>query len=237
MKKVIRRSVFETNSSSSHSVTYRRKTDDDYEIYEKRTYKCTDNDRKIAFLISACDIAMMPLLREISNWVAKFNIKTDKNFIGWIEHNFSCQNEEELFERLKAYSDITEEVIKNTIGPYYEFSGKENRDELLQIFIDEWHIPEELMSTSIYIDWQKRIMQTYAQFLNTTAEEVQNYFDAKFGDEYPICECFFDEGPLESCNCGIEEVLWQVENEYKDIEELTLAVLNDELSIFADEWY
>lgn len=235
MKRVIRRSVFETNSSSSHSVTFKYKTDDDYNKYAYAVgkTKITDNEQKIAFLLSACHQSMDDSLRAIVNWIKEFNIELDYDVNEWIYDVFSVYDDDDFFNDINECTAITDDILRKTLSPTIQLSGEETREDLLELFIKDGPFSVDIGRVRTYTQAYDTVLGVYSKFTGRRMDKIERTIFNRFGTEFPLCRKFFKEGNFDDCNCGCINLV----TNGIGLGKLTEDLLNDKVSMFICESY
>ena len=149
-RKVIRNSVFETNSSSCHSVSVRGKSESNYyariivngdtvevelDEYGWSGYPCDDFDSKLAYALS---MVLHTEYQGFDHWDENFRVNQEK-----LE---KCAGYKLLLDAINKHGDCEKIIIKPKVGfypyGYIDHQSYENYDSL-QDFLDDWNVDAE----------------------------------------------------------------------------------------------
>lgn len=236
MKKVVRKSVFETNSSSAHAFAFINKKNEHYSAYESKLSKVTDDFHKLMVVIASCDVNLKDSIQYFADWLMdnvdggnKLDYRESRELAWDIMEN---GDEESIAEALKNNPSISDESIIEALDSDYKERCGENiylafiRDNWdLCTFLDYWKIRKE--AKEFYI-------KTKGAF-DKKQSEIVNLKGYRYDD--CICDDFFYDGALVECNCDIESLADKIPGEYPNADALMTALFNDELSIFYMERY
>lgn len=224
MKEVIRLSTFETNSSSTHSFAFRKKSDEDYGKYSKRIPCIKDNFDKLIVVIGALSQSITNARHALYDWVECNSYKnTDVN--NFVENLLALNDKTKMAEFLRNSKEIKRNAYNDY--KYFVYDGHDIYDSFVECYP---------MSTYLqYIHSVDIAIRAYANILGLSEESVKDKIkEIKVCDDDYICRSLFEEGPLCECYCGIEDILKNVKTEY-DIESLMRDLLSDKTTIFCYE--
>ena len=237
MKKVIRKGVFETNSSSAHAFAFINKNDKDFDRYEKKLSKVIGDFEKVKVVVSSCDRCLQDPIRLFINWLD--GSLPDEKHLDWYEcYDLACDilelgDYDKIVDALKKCDLITEDMIINSLdSDYKDVYGDEDpylvfakTDDGISSFVEYWQYRKQAIE--FYKKSQKSV----------NSKELDELEMNAYRDDYCICEDLFFDGALVECNCEIEDLVDKIPCEYPTMDALMTALFNDELSIFCMEDY
>lgn len=236
MKRVVRKGVFETNSSSAHAFAFLKKNDEKFKAYEKKLTMVTDDFDKLRVVVASCDMNLKESIRYFVDWLAdNLNGGTECDYYearekAWdiLEHG----DEKSIADAMRNDPSISDESIINLLdSDYKERYGEDiylafiRNDYDLCNFLDYWNI-------------RKEAKEFYVKTKGDFTKEQADIMDIKgYRYEDCICDDFFFDGALVECNCDIETLVDLIPLRYPSVSELMTALFNDELTIFYTEDY
>lgn len=252
MKKVVRKGVFETNSSSAHAFAFVKKSADMYPKYENenKITKITDNEDKILVILSAFDLARKNAKNTFMNWL---NEDVGGRFDDYeVAYNFAdevCKlaDYEKIAELLKSTPELGEEFLLSQ--PFSDIWNITYEDPYLSLVHEEF-FKGNIIGTKDTVEFTKcieKVIDAYAQYLNEDRSKVEERIeDNRYSRDDCLAECLFEEGEMDDCNCGIDDFIseWAKSHSLETLEDITentkklvLDLMNDELCIFQAEAY
>ena len=224
MKAVIRKGVFETNSSSTHSLSIKKSTSK--EISEEASFEIRTKEAKIALLFGLIENA------EIEHSYTKYK-KAEYN------RNLVLSFKDALIEEYCKLNNYTNEEALLQID-YEEFSNTYLRD----ILKNENTAKERLNE---YLEENEDFKNAFKQSKNS---DIVDFAKKYFADDYTEfkmltdgkfrCDKYFENGCLNSCDCGFEsytKIAEQFDLDENQIEDKAKEFLSDECKIIAKEYW
>ena len=236
MKRVIRYGVFETNSSSTHSMTYSKTPPKEY------TFECASPWSRLVVLKALTNVGVETDLREEETFA--INPDHDEEF----EEEYQETSDEEAEEDEGAEKqEISEDESEEEEDYDYEYHDSPTSD-ILKSFYER--------CAEIYCEREGINKKDLAEHLGElTAKNLLNlknvkryvgYFKQCYdGRDCDLCDCLFAEGTLDDCTCGFDyarSVLWNIFDgaDYlflSDFTEKATEYLYGEKRFFATEHY
>ena len=197
MKRVIRKGVFETNSSSTHSLAF-----ENYCPFDDCDWYVDSVDGKFSLAIDLIDHA----LYEDSGW-RDYYYEED---VAWAMDKLEvCLKEN--------YSDLFIELV-NRFGEFKDIPIRtilfelEEKDIEMPEFINENEHMKELWERfdsrgELLLRFRKKLAEEYLKIKKkNTKEEMEKYFYPEPDGHGFACYNWFNEGALYGCNCGLEDI-------------------------------
>lgn len=223
MKTVIRNSTFETNSSSSHAITFKTKEDSQFELYQKRLREIKYNDERLHILVGACQLKMQESFYELSDVFYK---KVDIYEIEYTNVTAALkesENKNEFIDKCKNVKEMEYVIPKASRllrhDPYARFV---NRHKLFDNYFK-------------FKEYRDEVIKAFAKIEGMTPKNVVDEYDLDNMRGEPICTRLFNRNPLGDCNCGVESVFNLIETKYANMTDLANAIFNEELTLFTCE--
>ena len=224
MKAVIRKGVFETNSSSTHSLSLGKTASK--EISEEASFEIRTREAKIALLFGLIENAEM----EYSHAKHK---KTE------YKRNLVLAFKEAVIEECCKLNECTREMALLQID-YEEFSNTYLRD----ILKNEETAAEKLNE---YLNVNDDFKTAFRQSKNNDIVEFAKKYFIDDYNEFKLltngkyqCDKYFSNGCLCDCNCGFEsytKIAEQFDLDGNKVEDKAKAFLSDECKIIAKEYW
>lgn len=196
MKRVIRKSVFETNSSSTHSLAFGKYCPNEYD------WQIDDIEGKFKLALDLIDHA----LYEDYGW--RDNYYTDDVEIAISQlDKYLKDNYGEFYNELIAKFGTFIKISFRSI--LYEL--KESNIEIPQSIIKNKHIKalcdnfdEE---SELVLRFRNKLIDEYLKITkkDTKEEKAKYVYNEPDGNGFS-CYNWFDEGPLFECNCGLHDI-------------------------------
>lgn len=204
----IRNGVFETNSSSTHSLTIASAEN----YTEKYSFKLTKPLEKIIWLfavINECEDMYQSRLKwtnktkeELKQDLIKKakalypNCDKNKHYYGLDITEFGNDLESENVDSEDLLNFLMEEDDE-----YYDYMNEEYK-------IFEWENPRDLM-----LSFKRKVIDEYCNMENVSKEEMFDRLITEYNKKYKhqicskcnmvfYCTRFFNEGPIDDCDCG-----------------------------------
>lgn len=224
MKAVIRKGVFETNSSSTHSLSLGKTASK--EISEEASFEIRTREAKIALLLGLIENAEM----EYSH---------AKHKKAEYKRNLVLAFKEAVIEEYCKLNNYTKEIALLQID-YEEFSNTYLRD----ILKNEETAAEKLNE---YLNVNDDFKTAFRQSKNNDIVEFAKKYFIDDYNEFKLltngkfrCDKYFENGCLNSCDCGFEsytKIAEQFDLDENRIEDKAKEFLSDECKIIAKEYW
>ncbi len=223
MKTVIRKSVFETNSSSTHSLSLGKVTSN--EVDNNASFEIRTKEAKIALLFGLIENAEL----ECDERKKKYN--TSREIV--------LKFKDAVIYEYCALTGYTKDQALLQID-YEEFSNTYLRD----ILKDEKTAKEKLKK---YLEENEDFKDRFKRCKGVDIVEfAKDYFELDFMEFKAIargkyrCDKYFENGCLNDCYCGFESyarISKQLDLANSNIQEKAKAFLNDDCKIIAKEYW
>ena len=186
MKKVIRYGVFETNSSSTHSMTYSKVAPEEY------TFECASPWSRLVVLRALTIVALESERRKEETFEVQLDYdeeleKEYKEMMGAITEEETSDetsiDEDEFVCTPDTSADILVEFYDACAALYCERAGVSKED---------------------LVEHLGKLSATDIMELKNVDRYVNHFKRCYYGNDCDLCECLFEEGPLDFCTCGYE---------------------------------
>lgn len=212
MKRVIRKGIFETNSSSTHSLSFGKGCPFDYE------WSVDDIDEKFMLAIAVIDHALYDMCRWRDNYFEADVKWAIEKLEEYLRDNYR-DSYDRLVERYGLFKDIS---IRSVL---YEFEV--NDIEIPSSILENEHIEALWQSTlgtncELVLRFRNKLVEEYLNRTNRNTEEEREKFefDELYDNGYSCSEWFID-GSLYKCDCGLHDI-------YEVYEKIVGSVKTDE---------
>lgn len=234
MKTVIRKSTFETNSSSAHAFTFREPSDSKLELCKQKLVEVTEPFDKLLVLVGACQLVIENSRIFLVRWFE--HLTNDYDYArALVNQIVKLDNLDKIAQSIEENPKINKDALASEKKKYDKIKSKldcnfyqwlvAQRSDLLTILNSKSYIDDAI---NAYVNVTK-------EPLNTVINKIKNNSD-KSSD--PVCRMLFDESPLEECNCGLDDYISEIGTKYKSMTELANKIFNNELIVFKCEaWY
>ena len=222
MKTVIRRNVFETNSSSTHSLTY--------------------TDKAPAKYTFVCDSAWSRLLmlKALVNQAEQSSKYDGSIYNEEYEEDF-CEVDNEEYEVDEMINELLKEEGEDNFETFDEDCKthvKEFFNACVKVFSKKENVPVE--EIPVYLG--KKLIESYkGEQLSFTEEEFLGYFLKSYNkDGDDLCSYMFSEGCLDMCDCDFtcyRSISMEVIRGKDTLEDSAEKYLYGEKKFFAKEYY
>lgn len=224
MKTVIRKGVFETNSSSTHSLSLGMVSSK--EIDEEASFEIRTREAKIALFFGLIENAEMEFC-QFKHRKAEYDKKLVLSF------------KEAVIEEYCKLNNYTKEQALLQID-YEEFSNTYLRDILknektAKEKLNEYLNVNEDFKTAFKQSKNNDIVEFAKGYLVDDYNEFKRITNGKFR-----CDKYFENGCLNNCDCGFEsytKIAEQFDLDGNKVEDKAKEFLSDESKIIAKEYW
>lgn len=250
MKVVVRKGVFETNSSSAHAFAFVKKSYEKYSDYEndKRVLKLTENEDKMLVLLAGFELAVKNARNSLVMWLENDVggvFADDQTAEDFTDEVLSLGDYDKIVDLLKSRSEFDDDFILTQLGEDFVYLYKDPYQALVHECFTENYVG---INETINLNFCKeKAIESYARFINKDLDEVINSLESnRYSKEDCYAECLFEESAMEDCGCGVDDFVrdWSsccdftdLDNVTKNVEALVSDLMNDNLSIFQTEAY
>lgn len=197
MKRVIRKGIFETNSSSTHSLSFGKGCPFDYE------WTVDGVEWKFRLAMAVIDHALYDMYRWRDNYFEEDVEWAIEKLVEYLRDNYR-DSYDRLIERYGSFKDISIRSV------FYEFEV--NYIEIPDNILENEHIEALWQSTldtncEIVLRFRRKLVEGYLDRNNKNTEEERKKFefDELYDNGYKCSEWFFD-GSLYECDCGLHDI-------------------------------
>ena len=218
MKTVIRKGVFETNSSSTHSLSLGKTVSK--EIDEEASFEIRTKEAKIALLFGLIENAEIEFCG-CKHKKAEYDRKLVLNFKETVIEEYSKQKN---YTKEQALLQIDYEEFANTYLRDIQDDEKKLK-EYLEENEDFKNSFKQSKSMDIVEFAKKYFIEDYNEFKRMTNGKFQ-------------CDKYFSNGCLNDCDCGFEsytKIAEEFDLDGNDIQEKAKEFLSDDCKIIAKE--
>ncbi len=230
MKTVIRKGVFETNSSSTHAISIKKSNEK--EISKDASFEIRSKEAKIVQLFGLINNAEYECTSDDN---PKFKIPKKLAYPREIVLNFKEILIDTYCELTNQTRDKVMECIEfEAFSDTYLRSILDDKEKLNEYKLDNYAFGEAFIESG-----NKNIVEFAKQYYIDDCEKIKSMTGCKIR-----CDCYFNQGCLSECYCGMEnyinikKALNLTDNDTDaELKQKALDFLSDETRFVAQEYW